>query len=605
MAIAETDLVFLEPERLDDSPNGGGRMTGHVILDGRENNLFNDVGPGARVTGRVFLREAFAANRSSDASVYLDAHVALVETPADPAIDITLFSTGPAATVRNAARDYIERYLARGGYWPAALYGNHLAGQKAVQLVSLVGVETPNVGQTLVLIQDEGEPDEIEQYVRVVRVESQARTFIDVQGEFSRQVTLAEISDPLRADFVGVDPSRYTATSGRTRIRDTVAAAAARYYSARPLVFPAQAADRTIFVDSLYTQLVPAAQTEAPLIDLNAAGVAAPLMASGAALTLATTAPLSSTAALYLGSGIQPGSLTIAVSGATLRDDARGQLVAGSTVVGTIDYTQGVLVGVSGSPSYPDEKTCAWIPAGTPATVTQSAGIAVTAETRAHNYVLTLAPVPRPATLRVDYLAGGKWYRLQDRGDGALVGVSSAHGAGSLNFVSGSALITLGALPDIGSTILWFWANATDATDRSGSAFDPPRFRAPLAHSPVVPDTLSLEWTVNGVDKSATANAAGVLTGDASGTIHPISGELTLAPALLPAPGTILRASYHYGPPQESVWDSPTRNGASLLALTLPHTNIVSGSVQVEWPTNLYELADAQSSIWDFAFNIH
>ena len=137
MSIAETDLVFLASERLNDSSEGGGRMTGNVIPDGQENNLFNDVGPGARVTGRVFLREAFAANRSNDASIYLDAHLALIERPSDPAIEITLFSATSAAATRTAARDYIERYLTRSGYWPAMLYGNHLAGQKALQLLQI------------------------------------------------------------------------------------------------------------------------------------------------------------------------------------------------------------------------------------------------------------------------------------------------------------------------------------------------------------------------------------------------------------------------------------------------------------------------------------
>jgi hypothetical protein len=583
MAIAETDLIFLESERLDDSDQGGGRMTGNVIPDGQENNLFADIGPGARVTGRVFLREAFAANHSNDTDVYLDAHLALIETPSDPAVSVTLFSTGEAAAIRADARDYIERYLTRSGYWPGQLYGNHLAGQRALQIVALIGVESPNVGQTLVLIQDEGTLAEIEQYARITRVEAETREFVDDRGSFFRQIILAELSDVLRYDFAGVDPTRYASTGGRTKLRDTIAAAAARYYSARPLVAPAAPTDRTVYVDSLYAQLVPAAQTETPLVDLNAASGAAPLVVCGNALTLTTSAPLTPTTALYLNAGIAQGSLIIVTGGTILTDDGHGQLESGLVVVATIDYTQGTVVGVAGGPSYTASKTCTWTPVGAVGTSTLSAAIAVTAGSRSLNVIFTLAPIPRPGVLRVDYLVGGKWYRLQDRGDGALVGASSAHGAGSFNFTTGSALVTLGALPDIGSAILIFWANAPDATERGGAALAPPRFLTTLAHPNLVAGTLTLDWTVGGVTRSASAGATGILSGDATGTINITTGALVMVPALLPAPGTLVRAGYQYGPPRETVFSAPLREPDGSLLLALPDANLLPGSVEIVW----------------------
>ena len=74
MPITETDLVFLESERMDDTAAGGGRMTGTVIADGEENNIFPDIAPTDRVMGRVRLGKIFAANRSADTSLYLGAH---------------------------------------------------------------------------------------------------------------------------------------------------------------------------------------------------------------------------------------------------------------------------------------------------------------------------------------------------------------------------------------------------------------------------------------------------------------------------------------------------------------------------------------------------
>lgn len=584
MPITETDLVFLESERMDDSPQGGGRMTGNVILDGQENNIFQDVGPGARVTGRVFLREVFAANRSNDDSIYLDAHVALIEKPADPAIDITLFFAGPGAEERETAKDYLERYLARGGYFPGTLYGNHIAGQRAIQIVSLVGMETVNIGQTLVLIQDEGNASEIEQYVRVTRADTVIREFIDAAGSYYRQVTSAEISDPLRSDFIGQEPLRVTNLGGRTRLRDTVAASATRVVSARPLVLPVWSGERNITVDSLYTQVVPASQSETPLVDLDAANAITPLVPSSVGtVSVITSAALSPTASIYLGLGIEPGSLQIIASGVTLNDNGRGQLLNGATVVGSVDNTQGVISGLSGGPSYLGSKTISWKPVGGPLTAMQSAALAVTAESRAINYVITLAPIPRPGTLRVDYQVSGKWYRLQDRGDGALVGASSAHGAGSVSFTTGTTLVTLGALPDINSSILVFWANAPDATTRGGSAFDPPTFLATLAHANVLAGTLALDWTVNGVAKSATVSSTGVISGDASGSLAASTGDLKIIPALLPAPGTEISASYQYGPPKEVVFNAPLRDPNGHLILQLPDTNIVPHSLELIW----------------------
>lgn len=594
--IPETDLVFLQSERLDDTPQGGGRMTGVVIPDGQENNLFPDIAPTDWVFGRVRLRKFFAANRSDTADLYLGAHVLISQQPTNPALSITLFSTGNWTDTRADARDYIERYLTRGGYWPAQLYGNHLAGQRALQFVQMPHTETPAAGQTLVLIQDEGKGGEQEQYVRVTRAESTERVFVDGQGEFTRQVITAEISDPLRADFLGDDPARYSATQSRTRVRATVAAAAAHYYGARPLAAPAQADDRVIQVDSLYTQLVPSAQTETPLTDLSAASLAEPLTPCGAGVSLTTSAPLSPSARLYLGVGITPGSLTLTTAGATLTDNGRGQVLSGSTVVATVDYTEGSMVGVTGGPSYSGSKTCAWTPAAAPASVSHTAGIDVTAETRGLNFVLTLEPIPRPGTLRVDYRSGGKWYRLSDRGDGGLVGISSAHGAGSLNFTSGTVTVTCGALPDVNSSLLFFWAVAADTSNRGNAALDPPAAKFTLAHPPLIPGTLTLDWLLNGVAKTA-HDSAGTIVGDASGTVNYATGELALMFPTLPPPGKEIAASYQHGPPREVTFSHPLRDGNGDLALTLPDPNLIAGSVEIEWNLIVLDYDAAIASI--------
>lgn len=85
MAIAESDIKLLASQRLNDDPDGGGFMTGTVVPDGVENNLFPDISDADRVYGRVQLRKVYVAVTSEDADTYMGAHVILDGTPADPA----------------------------------------------------------------------------------------------------------------------------------------------------------------------------------------------------------------------------------------------------------------------------------------------------------------------------------------------------------------------------------------------------------------------------------------------------------------------------------------------------------------------------------------
>jgi hypothetical protein len=504
MAIAETDLVFLESERLDDSAQGGGRMTGNVIPDNQENNLFPDIAPTDRVFGRVRLRKAYAANRSTDTDVYLGAHVVLSAVPTDTDINITLFSSGSWTDVRDDARDYIERFLTRSGYWPALLYGDHLTGQRALQLVNFPNAELPIVGQTLVLIQDEGEVSEIEQYVRVTRVTSETQTFVDGSGNFERVVVLAEISDPLRYDFDGVEPSRYTTTSAATRIRDTIASAAARYYSARPLTAPATHGESTLQVDSLYTPLVPSVQTETPVLDAQAGG-----------------------------------GKEFSVSGG-----AR-----------TATFSQ----------------------------VAHTSGLLISAANQALNYVNLLLPKPAPGTVVVSYRAQGKWYRITDTGTGGMAG----SGAGSLNYTTGSVLITLQALPDIGSSILWGWGASVHAVAGSltTATLSFPGWRYQLAHPGVIPNSVTITWTSGQVTKSVVDDGTGRLTGDGGGGIRYATGEIYLMPTALPDAGATPVVTYQYGAPYTEVF-TPTLDGNRFASITVAHPPIEPRSVQAVWITH-------------------
>ena len=57
-------------------------------------------------------------------------------------------------------------------------------------------------------------------------------------------------------------------------------------------------------------------------------------------------------------------------------------------------------------------------------------------------------------------MAGGRWYVLRDNGAGELRGVSSSYGVGTLNLTTGSVVVTLGALPDVGSVVIFTYCEA-------------------------------------------------------------------------------------------------------------------------------------------------
>ena len=43
MPIKTNNLVLYKSERLTDTPDGGGKYSGKIVLDGESNNLFPDV----------------------------------------------------------------------------------------------------------------------------------------------------------------------------------------------------------------------------------------------------------------------------------------------------------------------------------------------------------------------------------------------------------------------------------------------------------------------------------------------------------------------------------------------------------------------------------
>src|SRR5690606_35841918 len=134
----------------------------------------------------------------------------------------------------------------------------------------------------------------------------------------------------------------------------------------------------------------------------------------------------------------------------------------------------------------------------------------------------TLAIAPAPKTLRVDYRYLGKWYTLEDKhGTGTLEGATPGEGGGTIDYQTGNVVVTLGALPDVGSRLIYSAGQNTDFQQRAGTVTpSAPVVEAQLQAPVEASAAVTFAWVSGGVAKTATAAATtGAITGDATGTL--------------------------------------------------------------------------------------
>jgi hypothetical protein len=609
MPILSGDIKLLASQVMDDIEQGGGAPTSTVIQDGASNSIFNDISELDRAGGRVNLRKVFASVQTDTTDTYLGGNVIVADMPDDPNVAVTLFSNRDAFDRRTAAASRIEAYLNRGPEWGGLLYENHIAGQRVIQLFQRPTADLPNVGQTLVLSQDEGLPTEKTQYVRAISVSSETRTFTVSIGsgfvDYEAAIVTVGISDALRFDFVGTSANRLFARDAQAaKVRDTVVADAATYVGAVPVVDTVSLGDYTVRGASIYTQLVPNSQTETPISDIRPNGLSAALVATGDPVTVNLTMGFTTAKNMHVGGPVYPGSLSIVRSGVRVTDSG-GRLVSGGQQVGTIDYANGVAslaTNVFGGASGTHAVT--FRPATLPEMISDQSAIQVTAESRSLNYTFTLGNPPLPETMSVSYLAQGKWYVLRDNGASALSGSDSSFGSGTINYTTGSALVTLGALPDVGSVIVV--QSYSDSVQnnpsntvllQSGKVFTPLNTDGLASEEkgskPIKIGSAVLTWSDGGVTKTATDNGLGGLTGDATGTIDYSAGVVRISPNTLPAAGTVFLLDADGNSGQVAA-DIPLANG------NIGTTDIKPGSVSFN-ASVMFSFSARNSEVLTFA----
>ncbi len=583
MAITKNDIKALKAVRMTDNLDGGGRMSSEVLISGEDNNLFDDVSALARVYGEVSLRKLFPAVLTDTRDKYLGARVIIDQPPADPNVHGLLFGASSLFDIRSEAQSRLESYLTEGPNASLLLYGPHITGTGNVAFIKQVSNLPPSEGDVLVLRK---EGTLIYQFIRITSVEVVLTRFTDSSGDFERDVVTVSVADPLRFDFPGWQAMRNDTDldfTNRTRVLTTVVADAAQYYGIRPLALPAGVGSYTVKADSSFSNLLPSAQIESP-IALALPYAAARMPISGAqTLSYEDTATWNSTTNLFLPGGVRPGSLSIQAGAVTVHDDG-GKLMIGALEVGSIDYPAGIATLFEDNLS--GYKSVTFQPAAFALRSPQSTEIPVTEFGRRLNYTGVIDPIPQPGTLTLSYMAQGRWYVLTDTGGGVLRGLDSGYGAGTINGDTGAFLITLGALPDVGSSLVFTWNAPTQETSHPVEDIKAQQIIT-LDVSPgqaIQPASLTVKWT-DGTLQTATANADGTLSGPATGVVRVSQGGLLFMPNDLPPFGTTLQIEYVEGPKQEDNFAHPSRDGQGKVPVTASLGSIEPGSLEIEWNT--------------------
>lgn len=210
--------------------------------------------------------------------------------------------------------------------------------------------------------------------------------------------------------------------------------------------------------------------------------------------------------------------------------------------------------------------------------------IPVTIQSRTLTWTNNLQPLPAPGTTVIEFRALGNWQRIQDRGDGKLTG----DGTGTVDYGTGSVEVTLAALPDVGTSVLYSWGTPTHYTDRAdtSASIDPPIAEL-VPDQDVAPGSLAVTWTDSN-DNTLTANddGAGAITGDATGRVI-YSGEdriIRLQPDTMPGSSTQYQLDYDEA---ARVLDSePMSNviSSGSVSFTLGTTPVKKGSVAITVP---------------------
>lgn len=465
MTIHSQDIKLRASRVMADVPEGGGGPAATEIGFGESNTMFDDIDSIGRTLGNVSIRQLHVHVDTPDTDRLLGAYAIVAKLPSDPNVNVTLAQCAPFAR-RSEIAQSVADYLIKGTPWNGMLLGNHVKGQANIQLFQRVGSSTPTIGRTLVLVLNEGLSNEKVEWVRIIKVESEVRTFTDVQGDYQAQVVKCDLASGLGQAMPGTDPNRYHARAvGATLVRDTTEADAASYFGAAPLTAAASIGALNVKVSSVFSQLVPSSATAVPALDQRPA--------AQRLLTLATsprevTVPATPHTRRYKISpenrGLsyvfsltplpEPGTVTITWVGLgnryTAQDNGVGEITGAGA--GTLNDATGSLAITL--PALPDVGSAVVVQWGARVAYTDRSSQGAQVRPPEFSFMLEGAAADGSgaeqvvrSSLSLAYTSGGTVYTITDDGAGKLVG----DGTGVIDYPSRSVIVRPTYMPDAGA----------------------------------------------------------------------------------------------------------------------------------------------------------
>lgn len=549
MTITAANILLLESERMTDTDDGGGRRTATVIPDGVQGNIFPKVSRADATAGRVNLRKVYGHVDVDTVETYAGAHAIITKPPTNAKISALLFTTRSEFDQRADAQDFVESYVVYGPESRMKLYGRQPVGARAVLIYQRTEETLPEVGEVYCLMHELSDGTILaNQYIRVESIAHEVRTFEDEKGPYTYRVVTIGITQPITYAFAGPDTPPRISTEFRTgKVRTTSVADAARYYGAQPLAAAVTAGALSLTVPSIYAPIVPTTLRESAL-SLAEIGGAVSYEQAGTSFYLSIGGYPAD--GLYFPAGVYPGSVSAVGNGAAwpASEDGAGTLTFANGAEAAIDYQYGIVQGgsaqgASGGVGWSaDHAVQVSQPAHTHETT-------VTIGNRGTVYSLVLSPIPAPGTLSVDYRALGKWYRLRDEtGDGTLSGQEAAWGTGTIDYINGGVVVTLGALPDVDSSVLCSWGSPVHYTQRVGAAVDAHtrmHQRLQLATVPIAAGSLALTFQYSGSPVTLTLSGDTASNANIQANVNPETGAVEIQyVGTLPDAGTTIAAAY-------------------------------------------------------------
>lgn len=586
--ITRQDLKIYPSERLTQTDDGGGMPLG-TPLTGALNELFQPIGSVAWLNGAFYAVLEYMGVLRPDNAPLIAPFACITRPPINEAVSYLLFRATRFGETRAEILKRIEAYNTKTIESRMTLLSVQSKDSKVVQAYQTVGEPLPNVGDRYCLDQNKAGYPIKEQFIQVARVTAEDREFTDRNGnKFKKTVLKLEITTKLELDFVGVDYPEQSYVNNPCKIRETGVADAAQFYGCKPLTKPIIKGEMQLKISSIMEKIAPVNQISTPLLDLTAAGQRQTLFdGSRTGADGIVTLPVNKyhgtgqITSLYFGNAITPNSVTIGSSVGDITDKG-GTLYQGVVAVGTVDYASGSAL-INEPTFVATINSLKFRPSMAELKVADTQKIDVTINNRSDSYTFNIFPPPAVGTLQASYRSQNKWYDLYDDGSGALRGLSAGHGSGNINYTTGSGVITVSELPDVGSAILLSWGTRGNYFNRSNLATTA-KMLLQLSQD-ADPSSLTLAWT-NGTAKTAHSDALGNITGDWTGKYDPQTHQIRIdTGANFKHPNGVLDivATYNKGEKLHQEFKAPLRDSQGQIVLDLGDKAISPNTFKMRW----------------------